>query len=560
MHQPDFRDHVTGEFALPWVYLHTTKDYLDMASHFERHPEMHGVVNLVPVLLDQIEEYAAQFKQGEVRDPLLRLLPREDLHSLTPVERELILDRCFRANHVKMVEPFAPYKRLFELYRFVHDHGSEASRYFSGEYLGDLLTWYHLSWTGETVRRKHPLVVELMAKGQQFTAQDRRTLYELIGNLMSEVIPRYRKLAESGQIELSTTPHYHPIGPLMLDLHSARQAQPQLPLPQVDQYCGGRSRLDWHIQSALTSHAGRFATPVRGMWPAEGAISSDFLQTLAAAGMQWAASGEGVLVNSLSRTSNPLPARNQYLYRAYRVGRPPQQIACFFRDDKLSDAIGFEYSKWHGRDAVAHLMHELDTIRTHANEGETPLVALMLDGENAWEFYPYNGYYFLDELYESLEQHPAIRTWTCSGYLEAMNALPDPEREHRMGYLPEVVAGSWVYGNFATWIGSPEKNLAWTLLCSAKQGYDLVMASGRLTPEESAIAHKLLAACEGSDWFWWFGDYNPQNAVAGFDQLFRAKLTLLYKTLHLPVPDQLGRPISAGGGHAEMGGSMRRAS
>ena len=161
MHQPDFRDLATGEFDLSWVYLHATKDYLDMASHFERHPKMHGVVNFVPVLLDQIEQYAEQFSQGEVRDPLLRLLPREDLHSLSAAERQLILERCFRGNHVKMIEPFAPYKRLYELFRFVRDHGSEAGRYLSGEYLGDLLTWFHLSWTGETVKRSHKLIVEL---------------------------------------------------------------------------------------------------------------------------------------------------------------------------------------------------------------------------------------------------------------------------------------------------------------------------------------------------------------------------------------------------------------
>ncbi|MGH8678736.1 MAG: hypothetical protein ACREUQ_10345, partial [Burkholderiales bacterium] len=406
----------------------------------------------------------------------------------------------------------------------------------------------------------HKLIVELMAKGQQFCADDRRALYNLIGQLMGEVIPRYRKLAESGQIELSTSPHYHPIGPLMLDLRSARQAQPGIILPEVEQYCGGRSRLAWHIQSALASHAQRFGAPARGMWPAEGAISTDFLQTLAVAGMQWAASGEGVLVNTLSRTAKDLPPRNQYLYRPYRIGTPGHQIVCFFRDDKLSDAVGFEYAKWHGRDAVAHLIGELDRIRLHADAGDTPVVSIILDGENAWEFYPYNGYYFLHELYEALEQHSAIRTWTCSGYLDMLNALPEADREQRLRDLPEVVAGSWVYGNFATWIGSPEKNLAWNLLCSVKQRYDLVMASDRLTPEEQALAQRLLAACEGSDWFWWFGDYNPQNAVASFDQLFRGKLAQLYKTLHLPVPDQLGRPISTGGGHAEMGGSMRRAS
>lgn len=560
MHQPDFRDAVSGEFTMPWVYLHATKDYLDMASHFERHPNMRGVVNFVPILLDQIEDYVEQFRNGEVRDPLLRLLAREDLHSLTNQERVLIIDRCFRANHVKMIEPYAPYKRLAELFRFVENSGADAARYLSGEYLGDLLTWYHLSWTGETVRRSHKLVVELMSKGQLFSAADRRALFELIGSLIGEIIPRYRKLAQSGQIELSSTPHYHPIGPLMLDLGSARQAQPDLPLPEVDQYPGGRGRLGWHIQSAVDTHTRRFGAAPRGIWPAEGAISLDFLKTLANAGIEWAASGEGVLAHSLSRTHSPLPPREQYLYRAYRVGGAGKQITCVFRDDKLSDLIGFEYSSWHGRDAVAHLMGELDAIRQQAPEGETPLVAIMLDGENAWESYPYNGYYFLDEFYAAVEAHPSIRAVTGADHVAELSALPENERNLRQPPLAEIVAGSWVYGNLATWIGAPEKNLAWNLLCSAKLSYDLVIASGRLSAEETALAQKQLAACEGSDWFWWFGDYNLQESVDSFDQLYRSKLTQLYNTLRLPAPDRLKRPISTSGVHGEHTGAMRRAS
>ncbi|HWQ40351.1 MAG TPA: glycoside hydrolase family 57 protein [Burkholderiales bacterium] len=560
MHQPDFRDPRTGEFALPWVYLHAIKDYTDMAAHLERHSGMHAAVNLVPLLLDQIEDYAAQFGRKDVRDPLLRLLAREDLKTLSPGERQLILQRCFLANHHKMIEPFASYKRLHDLFTFARERGADPAHYLSSDYLGDLLTWYHLSWMGETVRRTSDLVPQLMAKGERFSAQDRRALFELIGQLVSGVVPRYRKLAQSGQVELTASPYAHPIGPLLLDLRAAREAQPDLPLPDADRYPAGRSRLRWHIERALRSHEQRFGAPPRGLWPSEGAISTDFLQMLAAAGLQWTASGEGVLANSLRRLQGAVPPRQEFLYRPYRVGRAGQEIYCFFRDDRLSDLIGFEYSRWHGRDAVAHFVGQLDAIRSHAREGETPLVAVILDGENAWEFYPYNGYYFLDELYEALEKHPHIRTWTPSAYLDALAALPETQRRQRTGALAEVVSGSWVYGNLATWIGSPEKNLAWNLLCTAKQGYDMVCAGGRLSAEEAESAAIQLAVCEGSDWFWWFGDYNPAETVISFDQLYREKLSQLYRTLHLPVPEQLSHPISRGGGQAEMGGAMRRAS
>jgi alpha-amylase/alpha-mannosidase (GH57 family) len=224
-------------------------------------------------------------------------------------------------------------------------------------------------------------------------------------------------------------------------------------------------------------------------------------------------------------------------------------ITCFFRDDRLSDLIGFEYSKWHGDEAAAHFVGELETIAAHAAPGETPLVSVILDGENCWEFYPYNGFYFLDSLYEQLAAHPVLRTTTFAG------ALAQPAAE-----LPRLVAGSWVYGDFTTWIGSPEKNRAWDLLVAAKESFDRVVSAGRLTQAERAAAERQLADCEGSDWFWWMGDYNPAFAVAAFDRLYRTNLAFLYRLLTLPVPASLAEPISRGTGHPELGGTMRRAS
>jgi alpha-amylase/alpha-mannosidase (GH57 family) len=222
MHQPEFRDFNTGEFTQPWVYLHAMKDYTDMAAHLENHPGVHAVVNLVPILLDQLEDYADQFDTGVMRDPLLRLLARENLDDLTPSERELILTQCFRANHTKMIEPFTPYKRLRDLFQYVLS--IEGDRHAtSPASTSDLLTWLPLSWTGETVRRKEEAVVRLMTRGENFSHADRMTMFQLIGAQIRDIIPRYRRLAESGRVEISTTPHYHPIGPLLLDFSCARR-------------------------------------------------------------------------------------------------------------------------------------------------------------------------------------------------------------------------------------------------------------------------------------------------------------------------------------------------
>jgi alpha-amylase/alpha-mannosidase (GH57 family) len=558
MHQPDYRDYGSGDFVLPWVYLHAIKDYTDMAYHLEQHPQVRAVVNFVPILLDQLEDYAQQFATGQMRDPLLRLLARENLENLTPAERDLVLDSCFRSNHTKMVAPYPAYKRLLDLFRMLESGGDAALSYLSGQYMADLLAWYHLAWCGESVRREHDMVIHMMSRNEGFDYADRKRLFDLIGKLITGIIPRYRKLAERGQIEISATPHYHPLAPLLIDFKSALESAPDSSLPQSACYPGGKTRVQAHLVSTQESHRKRFGVTPQGIWPAEGAVSTAFMEVLAARECRWAASGEGVLANSLRRAGK-LTERAAYLYRPYRLQGAANSVNCFFRDDHLSDLIGFEYSNWNGKDAALHFVEQIDAIAALAPEGETPLVSVILDGENAWEYYPYNGYHFLNDLYATLEARPEIRTSTYAAYLD------DRRAQKGVGYaidgeLPGLVAGSWVYGTFSTWIGLTDKNHAWDLLCMAKQNYDMVMVSGHLSKAECKAAERQLCSCESSDWFWWFGDYNPSHAVESFDRLYRHNLMQLYRLLKLPVPANLNYPISQGGGNAEGGGTMRRGS
>jgi alpha-amylase/alpha-mannosidase (GH57 family) len=549
MHQPDYRDHTSGEHVLPWVYLHAIKDYTDMADHLERHPGIHAVVNFVPVLLDQIEDYCRQFDSGNFRDPLLRLLAAESLHVISADDRRLLLEACFRSNHHTMLAPFPRYKRLHDLYESLAREGEQALAYLSGDYFADLVTWYHLAWTGETERRRQPLIAELMSKGEGYGHGERLALLRWIGDTLRHLVARYRSLRERGQIELSATPNTHPLAPLLLDFHSARESLPDAPLPLAAAYPGGRQRLIAHIEAAQVSHAERFGVPPAGMWPAEGAISTGVVQQLAAHRCAWLASGEGVMRHSLHDEGGGGP---RAAYHPWVLPEAPG-VQLFFRDERLSDLIGFEYARWHGRDAAQHFVAQLENILAGAPAGETPVVSVILDGENAWEHYPYNGFFFFDDLYGLLERHPRIRTTT---YAEI---LARPAAEAPMAArLPRLTSGSWVYGTLSTWIGDIEKNHAWDLLCAAKQSYDLVMASGRLSAGDAAAAERQLAICESSDWFWWFGDYNPAMAVASFDRLFRRNLANLYELLKLPPPSQLDLPISIGS-HAAEGGTMRRA-
>jgi alpha-amylase/alpha-mannosidase (GH57 family) len=552
MHQPDYRDIGSGEFRLPWTYLHALKDYSDMAAHLEAEPRARAVFNFVPVLLDQLEDYAEQFRQGRFRDPLLRLLARENFDHLTREEREVIFDCGFRCDHEQMVSPYPPYKRLHELYRHVENFGSNALDYLSGQYLADLVTWYHLVWVGETVRRAEPLPVRLMAKGESFDTGDRKALLELYGRIIAGLIPRYRALLEAGQIEISTTPHTHPIAPLLIDFQAAREAWPDMVLPRAHHYPGGRSRVAAHLASAIESHRRRFGQAPQGVWPAEGGVSGAVIGQLAEAGVRWTATGGTVLANSLKHAGEQPESPSQYLYRPYRLVGLENGPDCFFRDEKLSDLIGFEYSRWHGADAVRHFIQELERVHGEVTEGEA-VVSVILDGENAWEYYPYNGFYFLSGLYQALAEHPFIRMTTFSDYLATREGAKPP-------VLPAVTAGSWVYGTFSTWIGDPAKNAAWDLLCDAKRTLDLVEASGALGTEQKEAVYQQLAICESSDWFWWFGDYNPGHTVASFDRLYRGNLKRLYRLLGVDPPLLLDDPICFGDGRqVEAGGTMRRA-
>ena len=559
MHQPDYRDHRQGEFVLPWVYLHAIKDYSDMAAHLERHTYIHAVVNFVPVLLDQIEDYVTQFDCGVFRDPLLRLLAAEDLDHVSPAERDLLLQTCFSSNHTTMLAPFPCYQRLHDLYLSLTHGDKTGLNYLSGAYFADLITWYHLAWTGETERRRQPMLAELMSKGDGYTLSDRQALLALIGGILRNIIPRYRALAESGRIELSSTPQTHPLAPLLLDFNSARESQPDAPLPLASAYPGGRSRVAAQIDAARDSHTRRFGASPVGMWPAEGAVSATFVQQLAAHGCRWIASGEGVLKASLNHAKIN---DSRAACKPWRLENAPG-LTLFFRDERLSDLIGFEYSKWHGQDAAQHLVAELEAIQAATPAAEKAVVSIIMDGENAWEHFPYNGHYFLEDLYTRLEDHPGIRTTT---YAELLGRADPPTT----AVLPLLTAGSWVFGSMSTWIGDKDKNRAWDLLCAAKQSYDRVMGSERLSSAERDAATAQLANCESSDWFWWFGDYNPAAAVASFDRLFRRNLANLYLLLQLSPPSQLEVPISSERqeshdtdshaiGQAAGSGAMRRA-
>jgi alpha-amylase/alpha-mannosidase (GH57 family) len=550
MHQPQYCDLLTGEYHLPWTYLHAIKDYTDMAAHLEAVPRARAVVNFAPILLEQIADYSAQvhafLRDGKtIRDSLLSALAEPNLPEAAEQRMDL-LHACLRAHGTRMIDRFPAYRKLADLARCFLEN-PDGMHYVNDQYLHDLLVWYHLAWIGETVRRESLEIQALQEKATNFSAHDRRALVEILGELLAGIIDRYRNLAANGQVELSLTPYAHPIVPLLLDLDSTHEAMPDAPLPNLDHYPGGLERALWHIREGISTFEQFFDVRPAGCWPSEGAVSGASLKLFEASGFQWVASGESVLRNSLRRSGRGEEATGPGpMYRPYTLG--DGKLSCFFRDDGLSDLIGFKYSTWHADDAVGNLVHHLESIAEATCDEADPVVSIILDGENAWEHYPENGYYFLSALYEQLAAHPRLVMTTFSDYLAATK-----QRDS----ITKMVGGSWVYGTFSTWIGDKDKNRGWEMLGDAKRVFDQVVTEGGLDGDQLLVARHQLSICEGSDWFWWFGDYNPEDTVSDFERLFRTHLVNLYRLLDHEPPAYLQESFTHGHGRPEHGGTMR---
>ena len=552
MHQPEYRDLLTGVYQQPWTYLHTIKDYVDMIMHLEVQPKARVVINFTPILLEQIEDYAIQVNNylknnTPLRDPLLSALVDSTLPT-NHTHRIEIINWCSRAHERHTIQRFPEYNRLIKISKLLKDN-LQAVTYLNDQYFFDLLVWYHLGWLAEHVRRSDLRIKRLLKKENSFDYHDRLELITVISELLSSTIPRYRTLAESKQIELSTTPFAHPIIPLLIDLKCALESMPDVKMPKHNKYPGGEERTRWHIEKSIEVFKRHFGFAPIGCWPSEGAISTDTCKLIQEYGFKWIASGDGVFRHSVKDSISDKNS-NKHYFEHLPNQLPEQNIMCFFRDDRLSDLIGFEYPSWHADDAVANLIHHLKEIRIHDKKHQNAIVSIILDGENAWEHYPENGYYFLNALYKELSQHPEIELTTYSEYLA--------DKDTEIQILPKLVAGSWVYGTLSTWIGSKDKNRGWDMLCDAKQCYDEVKNSGNLSSETLEKATHQLAICEGSDWFWWFGDYNSAETVSDFETLYRQNLTNLYEILSKGPPAYLSSSFTFGKGSPKGGGSMRK--
>lgn len=527
MHQPTYRERGTGFAHMPWVRLHGVKDYLDMLLLLEDHPEIRQTFNLVPSLLDQVLAYA----DGSLTDAALDLLQRP-ASQWSHEDRTYALQRFFDLHWDHMAKPYPRYAQLLAKREELLSSFSpaEAVRALTHQDWTDLAVWFNLAWVDPSWRATEPLLNRLIAKDRGFDADDARQLADLHRRLMGRIVPAYRDMVARGAVELTTTPYYHPILPLLIDTQVARQARPHLPLP--------RRRFAWpedarhHVRSGLDRFAGWMGFRPQGMWPSEQSVSPATLALLAREGVKWTLSDEGVLAHTLGvrfeRDGHGLPTRPELLYRPYVARTTAGSVAMAFRDIVLSDRIGFTYATWEPEAAAADLHARLTAI-ARRTPLEEPLVTLALDGENCWEHYPGDGRPFLEALYRRITADPDIEACTMAEYL----AKHPPSVT-----LPPIHCGSWIGSDYTTWIGEPTKNRAWELLADVRAAWQDHEGPGR---DE---AFQELLAAEGSDWFWWFGAGHDSGQDERFDAQFRAHLRAAWRAMGLPVPEVLDEPVT----------------
>jgi alpha-amylase/alpha-mannosidase (GH57 family) len=522
MHQPSYVDRNAGLARLPWVRLHGTKAYYDMAVLAERFGEVRQTFNLVPSLTAQLIDLI----EGRVQDRFLQLtsVPASELE---PEDRIFILRHFFMAHWEAMIRPAPRYWSLL-LKRGITvspDELPAVARRFSTQDLLDLQVWFNLAWFGYAARSRYRAVDQLRTKGERFTEQDKHTVLEAQTAVLRELIPRYRALAEGGIVELTTSPFYHPILPLLIDSESAQRATPDVRLP--DRFAAPEDA-ETQLARAVAQHERVLGRRPAGLWPPEGSVSPEVIPQAARQGFQWLASDEGVLARSLFSgrgSGNP--------YSPYRVTVDGVSLDVVFRDRTLSDLIGFTYAHNPPEAACDDFFARVAAIAGR-EAGRQRMVAVILDGENPWEAYPDGGEGFLSAVYRRLAAGRHAHAATVS---EAIRASPDrPE-------LSFLHSGSWINQNFRIWIGHPEDNQAWSLLRRTRQFLAARGADPALSEQDRQDAWDALYAAEGSDWFWWYGDDFSSMLSPEFDRLFRLHLARVYEALKQPLPTQLHQAI-----------------
>jgi len=521
MHQPNYQEPGSNHLVLPWVRLHGTKDYLDMLMLATEQSSVKVTFNLVPSLLDQIDLYV----QGG-SDPHLDL-SRMNASQLSPAQRTRVLETFFCAHPPTMIEPYPRYLQLYKKARS-EANSDVLAALFSAEELRDLQVWSNLVWV-DPLFRGDPLIARLFEQGRQYHEEQKQELLNWQLEHLKKIIPAYRKALDENRIDLSFTPYYHPILPLLCDTDVAREATPNLELPK--HRFQHPEDAAWHIEKSMELFQTLFGRPMVGMWPSEGSISSQVAELARTKGIKWIASDEEVLRCSLEKSGLMVGGDAAHHVYEYTNG-----LKMFFRDHGLSDRIGFVYSGWDAARSTEDFVNTLHRMRDSLSPDqiEETVVPVILDGENAWEFFPNDGLSFLRRFYRTLAEDKLIE----------MVGMSDAAEKTPARRLPKLHAGSWINHNFRIWIGHHEDNAAWDLLWEAREA---LIAYEHDHPDMAEdvrqAAWKQLHIAEGSDWCWWYGDEHRGQNNEQFDVIYRHHLMGVYELLGLDIPIKLHTAI-----------------
>lgn len=533
-HQPYYKDLVTGEYRLPWVRMHALKDYYGMVKLLDEFPDVHQTFNLVPSLITQIQEYA----DGGARDPFLAVAARP-ANELTPEERRFALQYLFQANPDRLIGRYPRYAELFAQFQGSGSSPERAEKLFSAQDFTDLQVLSQIAWFDEFFLKEKE-VAELVRKGRNFSFDDQKFAIDRQRELIAKVLPAHAEAAKGGRIELSTSPFYHPILPLLCDTNSGASSTPGLPLPQ-NRFRHPEDARE-QLQRGLDLHEKVFGIRPQGVWPSEGSVSDEVFAIAAELGIQWMATDEGVLSRTLGMSfmrdgQGRLPeSAAQKLYTIHRYENGPTRMHLVFRDHAISDLIGFVYSGMSPQEAANHLMHSIkEAAQVAMDKGQDAVVPIILDGENAWEYYPQSGREFLRRFYDAMQKDPAIEAVTLS---EAI------ARHKDFNQIGSITPGSWIHANFNVWIGAPEDNRSWDYLYHARNFYE--QNSKNASEQQRALAKEELFIAEGSDWNWWYGPEHHSANDREFDELYRKHLSNVYQALGAAPPDYLAQPIMGG--------------
>jgi alpha-amylase/alpha-mannosidase (GH57 family) len=529
MHQPYYVNPLTKKAMMPWVRLHAAKGYLDMIDLVTAQPDLRVNFNFTPVLVRQILELV----HNEVQDDWENL-SRKPAANLDEQERRHLLENFFKINWDTLVRPVPRYAELLaqrgESYTLAKLEA--IARTFNEADLRDLQTLYNLQWCGFSAERRFPALKELKAKGRDFTEQEKTLVLDIHRQILGLVLGEYRAAAERGQIELTTTPYFHPIMPLVYDTHIARRCQPHSPLPSP---FSAPEDVRAQLRLAQEQHELVFGKRARGLWPSEGSIAPEIVPLMVEAGIEYFCSDEGNLFRSFKHDPawSHRHVEHIELFQGWRVHAYDTSIQALFRERPLSDFIGFDAARNETSKAVEHLIEHLKNIAKVAPEGRG-VVPLILDGENAWEAFPDSGEAFLTSFYRALVDTPELQPCRIGDYFDAHP--PQVEVSH-------LHSGSWIRSDFDIWIGDPEENKGWEWLKETRNFLVQRLAEGAVTPEAAEKAWWEIYAAEGSDWFWWYGPDFTIDTDFLFDELFRLHLQNVYRILGIEPPAHLDVPI-----------------